>query len=135
MLTILKIEYTIYNIHISNRRSFMGDNIDFEKEADLEDIVENEEAEGIAMELLRDFKEHNKRTDEYNKRLISIVKALSISFALAVTAIVAAFLIYLYQYDFQSYSQDGNGYNNINTGEQGDVYNGTAIPSTEEEGR
>ena len=113
----------------------MTDNMDFEKETDLEDVVEDEEAEGIAMELLRDFKEHNKRMDEHNKRLISIVKALSISFALAVTAIVSAFLIYLYQDDFQSYSQDGNGYNNINTGEQGDVYNGTAIPSTEEEGR
>lgn len=113
----------------------MADNMSFEKETDLKDVVEEEEAEGIAMELLHDFKEHNKRMDEYNKRLISIVKTLSISFALTVIAIVAAFLIYLYQYDFQSYSQDGNGYNNINTGEQGDVYNGTAIPSTEEEGR
>lgn len=112
----------------------MADNMDFEKEADLEDVVEDEEVEGIAMELLRDFKEHNKRMDEHNRRLISMVKTLSISFALTVIVIVAAFLIYLYQYDFQSYSQDGNGYNNINTGEQGDVYNGTEIPSTKKEG-
>lgn len=113
----------------------MADNMEFEKEMDLEDVVESEDVESIAMELLHDLKEHNQRMDDHNKRLIGIVKTLSISFALAVTTIVAAFLIYLYQYDFQSYSQDGNGYNNINTGEQGDVYNGTAIPSTEEEGR
>lgn len=120
----------------------MTDKMNLEREAVSEDTTEAEniledttEIEGIAMELLREFKEHNKRMDEHNKRLIGIVKTLSISFALAVTAVVSAFLIYLYQYDFQSYSQDGNGYNNINTGEQGDVYNGTAIPGTEEERR
>lgn len=113
----------------------MADNIKLESETDLENIVEEEDAQGIAMELLRDFKEHSRRMDEHNKRLIGAIKALSFSFAAAVIAIVVAFLIYLYQYDFQSYSQDGNGYNNINTGEQGDVYNGTTIPSEEEEGR
>ena len=49
--------------------------------------------------------------------------------------IVSEFLLYMYQYDFSNYSQDGDGYNNINTGRQGDVINGTEIPSTQEEGR
>lgn len=106
-----------------------------EKETDLKDVVKEEETEGIAMELLREFKENNKRMDMYNKRLIGTIKALSISFAVAVVAIIVAVFIYLFQYDFQSYSQDGNGYNNINTGEQGDVNNGTTIPNKEEEGR
>lgn len=104
--------------------------MDLKKQTDLESAVKEKEADGIAMELLREFKENNKRMDEYNKKLISIIKILSISFAVAIVVIFIIIFIYLYQYDFQSYSQDGNGYNNINTGEQGDVYNGTEIPST-----
>ncbi len=105
------------------------------QDIDLEEVVSEEEAEGIAWELLQEFKENNKRMDEHNKRLIGTLKVLSVSFALAVVAIIVAIFIYLYQYDFQSYSQDGSGYNNINTGEQGDVYNGTKVPNTQEEER
>lgn len=104
--------------------------MDLEKQTDLESAVKEKEADGIAMELLHEFKENNKRIHEYNKKLISVIKTLFISFAVVVVAIFIVIFIYLYQYDFQSYSQDGNGYNNINTGEQGDVYNGTEIPST-----
>lgn len=113
----------------------MADNKDLEKEVDLESVVDEEDAQGIAMELLHDFKEHSRRMDEHNKRLIGAIKTLSISFAVAVIVIVSVFLIYLYQYDFQSYTQDGNGYNNINTGTQGDVINGTEIPNTKEKGQ
>lgn len=113
----------------------MADNMDLEKDVELEEVVSEEETESIAMELLHEFKENNKRMDEHNKRLISTLKVLSFSFAAAVVAIIVAVFIYLYQYDFQSYSQDGDGYNNINTGEQGDVINGAEIPSTKEEGR
>lgn len=112
----------------------MVDNMDLKKETGLEEILEDGETEGIAMELLHEFKEHNKRMDDHNKRLISTVKTISISFALAVVAIIVSVFIYLFQYDFQSYTQDG-GYNNINTGTQGDVNNGAEIPITEEEGR
>lgn len=109
--------------------------MDLEKQADLENVIEDEEAQGIAMELLHEFKENNRRMDEHNKRLASALKVLVVSFALAVVAIITVFFVYLYQYDFESYSQDGNGYNNINTGTQGDVNNGTKIPVAEEEGR
>lgn len=111
----------------------MGDRDSLDLESDA--LLEETEEEGIAMELLHEFKENNRRMDEYNKRLISAVKTLSISFALAIVAIIIAVFIYLFQYDFQSYSQDGSGYNNINTGTQGDVNNGTEVPSAEEEGR
>lgn len=113
----------------------MANNTEFEKGPSIEDIVDEEETEGIAIELLREFKENNKRMDAYNKKLIGTIKVMSISFALAIVAIIAVIFIYLYQYDFESYSQDGSGYNNINTGTQGDVNNGTEIPGTQEEGQ
>ena len=112
----------------------------FDKDVELEENsveeisdeeVETSEERSIAMEILHELKKHNERMDEHNKRLIGALKVM----AFAIVAIVAAFLIYLYQYDFQSYSQDGSGYNNINTGTQGDVNNGAEIPSSEEEVR
>lgn len=50
-------------------------------------------------------------------------------------ATIAGFGIFISQYEVESYEQDGNGYNNINTGEQGDVINGAEIPSGKEEER
>lgn len=112
-------------------------NNELEKDLDLEEVSTEESTEelGISMEILHELKEHNKRMDDHNVRLIGAIKTISISFALSVVAIVVAVLVYLYQYDFQGYSQDGSGYNNINTGTQGDVNNGTEIPSEEAEGR
>lgn len=43
-------------------------------------------------------------------------------------ATIGGFLWFLNQYNFESYTQDGSGYNNINTGTQGDVNNGTEVP-------
>lgn len=117
----------------------MADNIDLEKEADLEKVVSDEDQEGIAMELLRDFKEHNQRMDEHNKRLVGALKVSAISFGATLVLIVAMFfggiLFFLNQYEFENYSQDGSGYNNINTGTQGDVNNGADIPDSQEEER
>ena len=117
----------------------MADNMEFEKKADLEDVVGSEEAEGIAMELLHDLKEHNQRMDEHNKRLVSALKISAISFGATVILVVGMFffgiLLFLNQYEFENYSQDGGGYNNINTGEQGDLYNGTEISEEEKEER
>lgn len=53
-----------------NKMAFM----DLEKQTDTENVVEEEEAKGIAMELLHEFKENNKRIDEHNKKLISVIK-------------------------------------------------------------
>lgn len=117
----------------------MADNMEIEKETDLEDFVENEEAESIAMELLHDLKEHNQRMDEHNKRLVSALKISAISFGATVILVVGMFffgiLFFLNQYEFENYSQDGGSYNNINTGEQGDLYNGAEISEDEKEER
>ena len=107
----------------------------------LQDGSEKEglEPEGIAMELLHDLKEHNNRMDEHNKRLTSALKTAFITFGATVILIISMFyfgmLHFLNQYEFENYSQDGEGYNNINTGEQGDLYNGTEIPENEKEER
>lgn len=110
----------------------MGDNVDLKEDIDLEEVVKEEEPEGIAMELLHEFKERNRRDFELLKFTIK-------SFAISVVLIVAMFLgIFLYvasNFEFESYSQDGNGYNNINTGTQGDVINGAEIPEGQEEER
>lgn len=117
----------------------MADDMDLEKESDLENVFNEEDAQGIAMELLLDFKEHSRRMDEHNRQLIGVLKVSAISFAATIISIVLIFfggiLIFLNQYEFENYSQDGSGYNNINTGTQGDVNNGTEIPGGEEEER
>ena len=70
--------------------------------------------ESFAVELLRGYK----------KQFAIVVSVLS-----AIIAILLGIIIYdAYidsQYETIEYSQDGEGYNNINTGTQGDVLNGT----------
>lgn len=113
----------------------MGENEILDIEPEKEDI----ESEGIAMELLHDLKEHNSRMDEHNKRLVGALKTAYITFGVTVVLIIAMFyfgiLLFLNQYEFENYSQDGGGYNNINTGEQGDLYNGTEVSEDEKEER
>lgn len=79
------------------------------------------EDKSLAMELLEELKRQNKR----------LIAALFVVISLW-AATIGGFIWYLNQYDFVNYTQDGEGYNNINTGEQGDVINGAEIPSKEE---
>lgn len=53
------------------------------------------------------------------------IKRLWIALIVAIVAIFACNIAWLYyesQFETISYSQDGEGLNNINTGEQGDLY-------------
>lgn len=60
------------------------------------------------------------------KMLIGVILTLVIILALT----LVMFMKVMNQYEYTSYTQDGNGQNNINTGTQGDVTNGaTTIPS------
>ena len=77
---------------------------------------------GLAIELLKEVKVQTKRW------MIAFFAVLVLWFAT-----IGGFVWYLNQYDFANYEQDGDGYNNINTGEQGDVINGAEIAGTEEE--
>lgn len=85
------------------------------------EIEQDTSDNSLAFELLQEVKMQTKRW--------------TVAFFVVVAlwaATIGGFIWYLNQYDFSSYSQDGNGYNNINTGEQGDVNNGTEIPIEEE---
>lgn len=63
--------------------------------------------------------------------LIKATRLILVLWFLSVIVIVGGFLVYLNQYEFVSeeitYTQDGEGYNNINTGTQGDVVNGADL--------
>ena len=65
--------------------------------------------------------------------LIKATRLILVLWFLSVIVIVSGFLVYLNQYEFVSeeiiteYVQDGEGYNNINTGTQGDVVNGADL--------
>ena len=73
-----------------------------------------EKQDSFAMELLKGYK----------KQFYVTVAVLS-----AIILFLTGYIIYdVYidsQYDTIEYVQDGQGYNNINTGTQGDVLNGT----------
>lgn len=85
---------------------------------------ENFSEKSLAMELLKEVQIQSKRW------MIAFIAVLIMWFLT-----IGGFVWYLNQYDFVSYSQDGGGYNNINTGEQGDVINGAEIPDKEKEER
>ena len=72
------------------------------------------EEKSLALEILEELKRQN-------KRLMITLMIVIILWAFT----TAGFLVYLNQYDTVSYAQDGEGYNNINTGDQGDVINGS----------
>lgn len=105
----------------------MADNMDLKKESGLEYIVEGEEETGIAMELLHEFKENNKRLDEQNKRIINNTRWL---YSL-VAFIVSAFLLYLYQYDFSGTIEQNGVYTLIDS--SGNVISSDITPEQMEE--
>jgi len=81
----------------------------------------------------------NAEYDTWFSELIDLLKLQCKRWAIAFfivlflwAATIGGFIWYLNLYDFESYSQDGSGYNNINTGEQGDVINGAEIPPEKE---
>ena len=66
------------------------------------------------------------------------IKRLWITLIVTVLLLAAcniAWLIYESQFNTASYSQDGEGINNVNIGEQGDVQNGTESKNQETEER
>lgn len=85
---------------------------------------EDKQSGNLAMELLAELKRQSKRW------MIAFFVVLSLW-----AATIGGFVWFLNQYEFESYTQDGSGYNNINTGTQGDVLNGTDLQSGEKEER
>jgi hypothetical protein len=77
------------------------------------------------------------RSERLSRRLIMVIIILIATLLISNGAWLYAWL----QYDYsgtstettQDYWQDGNGYNNINTGSQGDVTNGTTAEDSEKD--
>lgn len=62
------------------------------------------------------------------------IRRLVIALIVAVVMIAVTNIAWLYyesQFDTMEYSQDGAGINNINTGEQGNILNGTEVEGEE----
>ena len=69
------------------------------------------------------------KNERLTKRLIIII-------AILIFMLFATNMVWLYawnSYDMVSYGQDGEGFNNLNTGEQGDVINEPTIENESEE--
>lgn len=86
---------------------------------------QTEDINNLAMDLLKDYKLNFKR-----------IFALLVTVLFLWMATIVGFVWYLNQYDFISYTQDGSGYNNINTRVEGSVYNnnGAEVQSPDEKG-
>lgn len=65
---------------------------------------------------------------QFKRMWIALIVAIALMFAE-----FAGFMIYFNQYDVYSYdyTQDGNGQNNINYGEQGDLINEPKVENTD----
>ena len=59
------------------------------------------------------------------KLVIKIMSSIIISLVVAIVVTIVLFMSFINKCNFTSYDQDGNGVNNINSGTQGDVSNGT----------
>lgn len=76
---------------------------------------------------------HEKLSTELMKDAERKIKHWIIAFLVTLAALFATNIYWIYT--FQSYeyvSQDGDGINNVNTGEQGDLINGTENEAKEE---
>lgn len=80
--------------------------------------LEEIEEKSIAMSLLKEFK-------LINKRQFWIILALIV----VLVGTNMAWLFVFQSYDYVEYVQDGEGYNNINMNNQGDVYNNNGAAS------
>ena len=83
--------------------------------------------------LARQEEQHKREREKDSKIIHSLIIAVIVMATVLFGAIIG-FLVYESQYETISYTQDGEGLNNINTGEQGDVY-GADAPYQEKEER
>lgn len=92
-------------------------------------LMDNEnltkEEHSLASEMLNEIKLQSKRW---------MIAFFTVLILWALT--ILGFGVFLSQYEVEDYVQDGEGYNNINTGTQGDVINGAEVPkNVQEEGQ
>lgn len=85
--------------------------------------------ERVKDQTIAELKEEVENVKEDKKMLF---KGMMAAIILCVIMLIG-FLVYEAQYDTYSYQQDGAGFNNINTGEQGDVFGSEDAYQAQEE--
>ncbi len=81
-----------------------------------EDRLETQRKE-FYEQLEKEKKDKDKSVKHWKQACI----AVSIALIVFLASLFGTVGYVLYNYDFVSYEQDGNGFNNMNTGQQGDV--------------
>lgn len=94
---------------------------------DLKENIPEQEEKGIAMEILGELKTQNQRLTDSNKRLTDIIGWL----IALIAAIIAGFLIYLYQYDFSGSIEQNGIYTLVDS--DGNVISSDITPEQMEE--
>ena len=67
---------------------------------------------------------------ESRKTAIKIMGAIILFLIVAIVCIVCMFTNFISNYDYKNYDQNGEGINNINSGQQGDIVNESDITTT-----
>lgn len=80
----------------------------------------------ILSDMKNDMREERQTTNKYLWRALFLVIFLWF-------ATIGGFVWHISQYDYISYTQDGEGINNVNTGTQGDLNNGAESQGPGEE--
>lgn len=64
---------------------------------------------------------------EHKNSIIKMLFSIIVCLAIIIGISIYMFMMFLNNFEFTTYNQDGNGLNNINTGTQGDVVNESTI--------
>lgn len=75
------------------------------------------------------FIAYEKEMDHKNT-IVKIMGAIILFLVVAIVCIVYMFMSFIGNYDYKNYDQNGEGVNNINSGQQGDVINESDITTT-----
>ena len=67
---------------------------------------------------------------ESRKATVKIMGAIILFLIVAIVCVVCMFMNFISNYDYKNYDQNGEGINNINSGQQGDIVNESDITTT-----
>jgi len=66
----------------------------------------------------------------HKNTIVKIMGTIILFLVIAIVCIVYMFMSFISNYDYKNYDQNGEGVNNINSGQQGDIINESDITTT-----
>lgn len=66
----------------------------------------------------------------HKNTIVKIMGTIILFLVIAIICIVYMFMSFISNYDYKNYDQNGEGVNNINSGQQGDIINESDITTT-----